>query len=105
MIEIPPDAVKHTLVAFERRWLKLIAADRWQEACGMIDEPNCYDITWTPKKIRNVVEDTFPPAVSFAPSILRVFAGAILTNSVTEAVRKFTPTMTEVVMSSTMTFH
>lgn len=31
----------------------------------MIDEPNCYGITWTPERIRQVVEDTFGPGCRF----------------------------------------
>ncbi len=42
MIEMPPDAVEQTLVAFIRHWFKLLSAGRWPEACGMIDEPNRY---------------------------------------------------------------
>lgn len=104
MIEIPPHAAEQTIVAFVRQWLKLLAAGRWQEACGMIDEPNCYGITWTPERIEQVIEDTSASAVAFAPNIQRAFAGAILTRSVTEAIQKSTPTMMEAAMRSTMTF-
>jgi hypothetical protein len=65
MIEIPAHAVKQTLVAFVRHWLRLLAAGRWEEACGMIDEPNCYAITWTPERIQQVVEDSFGPGCRF----------------------------------------
>jgi hypothetical protein len=65
MIEIPAQAVEQTLVAFVRQWLKLLSAGSWQEACGMIDEPNCYGITWTPERIQQVVEDTFGPGCRF----------------------------------------
>jgi len=65
MIEIPTHAVEQTLVAFVRQSLKLLAAGKWQEACGMIDEPNYYGITWTPERIQHVVEDTFGPGCRF----------------------------------------
>ncbi len=59
MIEVPADAAERTLVTFVRGWLKLMAAGRWRDACGMIDEPNCYGIVWTPERIQQVVEKTF----------------------------------------------
>ena len=65
MIEIPAHAVEQTLTAFVRRWLKSLAIGRWDEACGMIDESNCYGITWTPERIKQVVEDTFGPGSRF----------------------------------------
>ena len=65
MIEISTHAPERTLVAFVRHWLKLLAAGRWLEACGMIDEPNCYGIIWTRERIQQVVEDTFAPDSRF----------------------------------------
>lgn len=65
MIEIPPDAVEQTLVAFVRRWFKLLSAGRWEEACDLIDEPNCWGIVWTPERIKQVVANTFRPGCRF----------------------------------------
>jgi hypothetical protein len=65
LIEIPLEAPEQALIAFVRHWLKLLAAGRWQEVCGLIDEPNCYGINWTPERIQQVAEDTFGPGCRF----------------------------------------
>jgi hypothetical protein len=65
MVKIPAHAAEQALLAFVRQWLKLLAAGRYHEACGMIDEPNCYGITWTPERIHQVVEETFGPGSRF----------------------------------------
>ena len=65
MIQIPTEFPDRTLVVFVRRWLKLLAAGRWQEACEMIDEPNSYGITWTRERIQQIAEDTFCPGSRF----------------------------------------
>jgi hypothetical protein len=65
MILVQADAAERTLVAFTRRWLKLLAQGRWKDACGMIDEPNSYGITWTAERIQQVVNDTFHPGSLF----------------------------------------
>src|SRR5690349_9014608 len=59
MIEIADGTPGPTLIAFVRQWLRLMAAGRCQEACDMIDVPNCYGITWTPQRIRLTVEEAF----------------------------------------------
>jgi hypothetical protein len=52
-------------VALVRRWFDLLAEGRFDDACAMLDEPNCYGIRWTPEKIVSVVEHTFRPGSRF----------------------------------------
>ena len=42
--------------AFARRWLALLAQDRLDEACSLLDEPSQYGIVWTPETIRRWIE-------------------------------------------------
>ena len=65
MIEVPAHAVEQTLVAFLRQWLKLLATGRSREACRMIDEPNCYGISWSLERLQQVVDDAFGPGCRF----------------------------------------
>ena len=58
LIQIPTDNPEPTLIAFVRTWFKLIAAGQWEEACGMIDEPNHYGDLWTPEEIQKIIEVT-----------------------------------------------
>jgi hypothetical protein len=43
-------------ISFVRSWLTLLSQGRWKEACELIDEPNCYGISWTPERIRHLIE-------------------------------------------------
>ena len=45
--------------------MKLLADDRLEDACALLDEPNMYGIAWTPEKIREVVATTFDPQSRF----------------------------------------
>jgi hypothetical protein len=45
--------------------LKLPADNRFEETCALLDEPNCYDIIWTPDLIKEVVHDIFCPDTRF----------------------------------------
>lgn len=45
---------------FVRRWLKLLAEGRWEDACALL-EPDDHGIAWTPAAILDLLHDTFPP--------------------------------------------
>ena len=51
--------------AFARGWMKLLAEQRLHDACAMIDEPNCYGISWTPDRIVTVVREAFAEGTQF----------------------------------------
>jgi len=53
------------LIAFTRRWFRLLADGAWAEACGELNEPNSYDIRWGPDDIRYTVDLSFPPGCRF----------------------------------------
>jgi hypothetical protein len=54
-----------TIREFVREWTKLLAQERLEEACALLDEPNCYGLVWTPERILEVVHDTFSPGTHF----------------------------------------
>ena len=45
--------------------MKLLAEGRFEEACALLDEPNAYGSTWTPRLIQETVNDTFDPESRF----------------------------------------
>lgn len=53
------------LIAIIRDWFRLLAADRWDEASGMLDEPNSYGIHWTPEQVRHALDLAFGPSSRF----------------------------------------
>jgi hypothetical protein len=53
------------LLAVIRDWFRLLAADRWEEASGMLDEPNMYGIRWTPEYIRYALDLAYGPDCPF----------------------------------------
>lgn len=65
MIEISPDAPEKSILDFVKRWMKLLADDRLNEACDLLDEPNYYGFVWTPKLIKQTVHETFSPDTLF----------------------------------------
>ena len=64
MIEISSDAPEKSILDFVIRWMKLLADDRLNEACALLDEPNCYGIG-TPDLIKETVNETFSPHTRF----------------------------------------
>lgn len=65
MIFISPQTPAESIVAFVKGWMKLLAEGRFEEACALLDEPNGYGITWTPRLIQETVNDTFNPESRF----------------------------------------
>ena len=65
MIDISPDAPEKAILDFARRWMKLLADNRIDEACALLDEPNYYGIVWTPDSIKETVHETFSPDTRF----------------------------------------
>ena len=63
MIEEPIDPAE--LLAFIRSWFRLLASDKWLEACGLLDRPNCYGLQWTPDDIRSALDMTYGPECRF----------------------------------------
>ena len=51
---------------FVHEWFRMLARGDWDRACDALDEPNCYDITWTGESIRELIADTFGPGTTFA---------------------------------------
>lgn len=48
-----------------RVWFRLLAANRWEEAIAMLDEPNEYGIQWTQEYIRYALDLAFGPGCRF----------------------------------------
>ena len=65
MIDISPDAPEKAILDFARRWMKMLADNRLDEACALLDEPNYYGIVWTPDLIMETVHETFSPDTLF----------------------------------------
>ena len=59
------DSPEQDILAFVKHWMKLLAEDRLDEACRLLDEPNDYGMVWTPDMIRELVADTFSPDTIF----------------------------------------
>ncbi len=67
MIETTQTECHERFMAFVRTWCKLLAQGCWKEACELLDEPNCYGISWTPESIRAFIEeDIYSPDTRFA---------------------------------------
>ena len=65
MIEISPDEPEKSMLVFVKRWLKLLSDGRLDEACALLDEPNCYKVSWTPDLIKQTVNEIFSPDSRF----------------------------------------
>ena len=53
------------LLAAIRMWFRLLAANRWEEASGMLDGPNSYGTHWTPEQIRDALNLAYGPGCRF----------------------------------------
>ena len=53
------------LLVFIRNWFRLLAADRWPDACASLDERSQYGIEWTPEYIRHALNLAFGPDCRF----------------------------------------
>ena len=60
-----PAEAEKVVRPFVKHWMKLLAQNRLDEACSMIDEPNEYGNEWTPARIRHIVQDTYGPETRF----------------------------------------
>jgi hypothetical protein len=65
MIEISAEAPEKSIVDFVKRWMKLLADNRLDDACALLDEPNYYGYMWTPELIRQTVNEIFSPDTRF----------------------------------------
>ena len=65
MIDISSEEPQHSILAFVRKWVALIADGRAEDACALIDEPNSYGIEWTPTSIDEVINSAFSPDSRF----------------------------------------
>ena len=59
MIDISPDASEKSILDFVKRWMKLLADNRFDEACALLEHPNSFGIVWTPNLIKETVHNTF----------------------------------------------
>ncbi|MCP4600758.1 MAG: hypothetical protein GY847_09535 [Proteobacteria bacterium] len=59
------DSPKQEIIEFVKNWMKLLAENRLEEACAVIDKPNRYGLTWTPERILEMVHSTFRPGTHF----------------------------------------
>ena len=59
------DSLEQDIIACVKQWMKLLAEDRLDEACRLLDEPNSYGMVWTPEMIRETVTSTFSPDTVF----------------------------------------
>src|SRR4051794_8304165 len=72
---IPTSATTSDLVEFVRRWFRLLAAGRDEDAAAQLDEPNSYGQRWSGPAIRLALEEAFPEGCRFRvqyPEGLRV---------------------------------
>jgi len=53
------------LLGVIRDWFRLLAANRWDEASEMLDEPNCYGIRWTSEYIQYALDSAYGPGCRF----------------------------------------
>lgn len=65
MIDISPELPEHSILAFVKEWMKLLADGRLEEACATLDGPNCWGISWTPSFIRETIGNTFSLDTAF----------------------------------------
>jgi hypothetical protein len=56
------------LLAVIQQWFRLLPGGRWDEASGMLDEPNRYGIRWTPQYIRYALDLAHGPGCRFRVS-------------------------------------
>lgn len=59
------DAPEQDIKDFVKHWLKLLANNRLNDACALLDESNCYGIVWTPDMLLEAVHNTFSPDTRF----------------------------------------
>ena len=45
--------------------MKLLADNRLDEACSLLEHPNRFDVVWTPDLIKETVHETFSPDTLF----------------------------------------
>jgi hypothetical protein len=45
--------------------MKLLADNRFDEACSLLEHPNRFGVVWTPDLIKETVHDTFSPDTLF----------------------------------------
>ena len=62
---IPETSNPDQLLAVIRDWFRLLAADRWDEASAMVDEPNGYGNRWTPLDIRQALDLAYAPGCRY----------------------------------------
>lgn len=65
MLKISKENPASQILPFVKNWMKLLADDRFQDACEMIDRPNSYGIIWTPDLIKATINETFSPDTVF----------------------------------------
>ena len=65
MITINPELPQQDILNFVKDWMILLAYGHFNEACALLDEPNCYGTVWTPDKIKETVQNTFNPETQF----------------------------------------
>ena len=65
MIDVSSDAPEKSILDFVKQWMKLLADDRFDEACALLEHPNSYGVVWTPNLIKEIVHDTFSPDTHF----------------------------------------
>ena len=65
MIFINPKSPQNDILPFVKNWMRLLAEQRTEDACALIDEPNCYGVTWSSDRIRQIVTETFSPDTRF----------------------------------------
>ena len=42
-----------------------MANDKFEDACALLEEPNSYGVMWTPKLIKETLNETFSPDTRF----------------------------------------
>ncbi|MEM7681558.1 MAG: hypothetical protein AAF288_06360 [Planctomycetota bacterium] len=62
---LPADAKLDDMLEAMRGFLNLLADERSEEACAMLDEPNVHGIVWTPTRIHELLQETFGPNSRF----------------------------------------
>ncbi len=65
MIKITTNNKESELKSYCQEWLAFIAAEDWDSASNLIDEPNCYGLNWGRKEISDVLIDYYGEKIVF----------------------------------------
>ncbi|MCL6272343.1 hypothetical protein M3P05_20720, partial [Sansalvadorimonas sp. 2012CJ34-2] len=59
IVKINSNNIEKEMILFVQEWFDLISDGKINEACNIIDQPNCYGIKWTPEKVQETILNEF----------------------------------------------